>query len=126
MRMINSDDIKIKIKLLESETLLAQATVVILDVWEEHGWKILKSDRIHPVFQEQLWIQSPSYKVGGEWKELVFINDRRLFDNVQEKIYDAYRMVLSKKEGLKSIKQTEENIEITDVDYNKIEEGLLK
>lgn len=124
MSMINSDDIKIIIKLLDSKTLLAQATLVFSDIWEEHGWKILKSDRIHPVFQEKLWIQAPSYMVGGQWKELIYINDRDLFDTVQEKIYDAYRIALSKKEGLESIKQTEENTEITDVDYKKIEERL--
>lgn len=123
---IHKDDIKIKIKLLESKSLLAQATVIIFDVWEEHGWKVLKSDRIHPEFQEELWIQAPSYKVGGQWKELVFINDKDLFETVQERIYDAYRMALNKKEGMESVKQVEGNNEITEADYRNIEENSSK
>ena len=69
---------------------------------------------------------SPSYKVGGQWKELVFINDKDLFETVQERIYDAYRMALSKKEGMESVKQVEGNNEITETDYRNIEESLSK
>lgn len=108
---IHPNDIKIKIKLINSPTILAQATVILYDVWEEHGWKILRSDRIHRVFQEEIWVQAPSYKTFGEWKELVFINERELYDKVQEKIYDAYHMARSKKEGQESLKK-DENEEI--------------
>jgi len=97
--------ITIKIKLLNSSTILAQATVILFNCWEEHGWKILKSDRIHPVFQEEIWIQAPSYHRFGKWHEIVFINDRPLYDKVQEKIYDAYHLTKTKNDGLKSIKK---------------------
>lgn len=98
-------DIKVKIKLLNSETLLAQATLILFDVWEEHGWKVLRSNKMHPVFQEEVWVQAPSYKKFGDWKPIVFINDRKLYDQVQEEIYNAYRMVKLKKEGEESIEE---------------------
>jgi len=93
---ITIDDITVKIKLLKSETILAQATVVLFDIWKEHGWKVLKSDRLHPKFQEYIWFQAPSYKFIGKWNEIVFIDDSKLFDEVIEKIYDAYCLARSK------------------------------
>lgn len=93
---ITINDITVKIKLLKSETILAQATVILFDVWKEHGWKVLKSDRIHSQFQDYIWIQAPSYKFLGKWNEIVFIDDSRLFEQVMEKIYDAYCLARSK------------------------------
>lgn len=114
--IIHPNDIKIKIKMLNSETLLAQATVILFDVWEEHGWKVLKSDRMHPVFQEEIWIQAPSYKKFGNWKELVFISERDLYDKLQEKIYDAYCMARNKNEGQESVVNNQnEEINIEDI-----------
>jgi DNA-binding cell septation regulator SpoVG len=102
---ITIHDIKIKIKLFQSEKLLAQATVIIDDIWEEHGWRVMKSDRYHPIFQEEVWVQAPSYQSYGKWREIVFINDRNLYERVQEKIYDAYHMAKTKEDGQKSIKE---------------------
>ena len=93
---ITINDITVKIKLLKSDTILAQATVILFDVWKEHGWKILKSDRLHPQFQDYIWIQAPSYKFIGKWNEIVFIDDSKLFDEVIGKIYDAYCLARSK------------------------------
>jgi len=93
---ITINDIEVKIKLLKSETILAQATVIIGDVWKEHGWKVLKSDRLHPRFQEYVWFQAPSYKFMGKYWEIVFIDDNKLYEAVIEKIYDAYCLVRSK------------------------------
>jgi len=100
---IPPQEIKIKIKLLDSPTILAQATVILFDCWEEHGWKILKSSKIHPDFQEEIWIQAPSYHIGGGWREIIFITDRDLYEAVLSKIYDAYHMAKTKAEGIKSI-----------------------
>lgn len=105
---ITPQDIKIKIKLLNSTTILAQATVILFDCWEEHGWKILKSNRIDPISQEEIWIQAPSYRLGNGWKEIVFINDRELYDTVLSKIYDAYHMAKSKNDGQKSVENYDE------------------
>lgn len=115
---ITISDIKIKIKLLKSETVLAQATVILFDVWEEHGWKILKSNRIHPVFQEKVWIQAPSYKKFGDWKPLIFINDRKLYEQVQQKIYDAFFMAQNRKEGQDSLeKEKNEKVNPEDIPF---------
>lgn len=93
---ITIDDITIKIRLLKSETILAQATVILFDVWKEHGWKVLKSDRLHPQFQDYIWIQAPSYRFGGKYYEMAFIDDRKLYEALMEKIYDAYSLTRSK------------------------------
>ncbi|MCL5432345.1 MAG: hypothetical protein M1484_04645 [Patescibacteria group bacterium] len=93
---ITIDNITVKIKLLKSETILAQATVILFDIWKEHGWKVLKSDRLHSKFQEYIWFQAPSYKFIGKWNEIVFIDDSKLFDEVIGKIYDAYCLARSK------------------------------
>ena len=93
---ITINDITVKIKLLKSETILAQATVILFGIWKEHGWKILKSDRLHTQFQDYIWIQAPSYKFIGKWNEIVFIDNSKLFEQVTEKIYDAYHLARSK------------------------------
>ena len=114
---IDPSNIKIKIKLLSSATLLAQATVILFGVWEEHAWKILKSNKIHDVFQDYIWIQSPSYNAYGKWKELIFIDDLELYNTVQEKIYRAYKYAKDKEDSLN--KNT--NNELTEKDYEAID-----
>lgn len=118
------DDIKIKIKLLNSGNILAQATIILFDIWEEHGWKVLKSNKVHPTFQDEVWIQSPSFKSSGGWKELVFINDRKLFELVQTMIYDAYHMAFTKKEGEGGIVQKDSGVDTNneekEINYEKI------
>ena len=126
---ITTNDIKIKIKLLNSESLLAQATVILFDIWEEKGWKVLTSKNLHPVFQDFLWIQCPCFKTGVVWKEMVFINDSYLYNKVQEKIYDAYCRVRTEKKVLGAPDRTEEQngtekAEITDKDYEEIEKAI--
>lgn len=114
---ITIDDITVKIKLLKSETMLAQATVILFDVWKEHGWKVLRSDRLHPRFQELIWFQAPSYRLGSSWHEIVFIDDLQLYEAVIGKIYDAYSLAKSKQPD-QGIKEDEINTE--DVDLESI------
>ncbi len=114
---ITINDITVKIKLLKSKTMLAQATVILFDVWKEHGWKVLKSDRPHPKFQDYLWFQAPSYRLGSSWYEIVFIDDPELYEAVIEKIYDAYHLAKSKQPD-QEIKEEEINTE--DVDLENI------
>ena len=120
--MIATNDIKIKIKLLNHKNILAQATVTLFDIWKEYGWKILKSNRVHPVFQDEVWIQAPSYKQrnedgGIEWREVVFINDRELWQEVHKKIYDAYYMAKTQKRelGPSQEKNQDEEINIDEI-----------
>ena len=94
---IDPQDIKVKIKLLEGTgKILAQASITLFDIWTEHGWRIMKSDHIHPILQEEIWIQSPCFKVGTTWKEMVFVDDLTLYRILQEKIYDSYRLEKAK------------------------------
>lgn len=109
MSNIHPNDIKVQIKLLNSSTLLAQATVIFFEILETHGWKVLKSNRMHPNFGEEVWIQAPSYKrqKNGktDWKEIVYITDKKLYEQVSEKIYDSYHMARTKKAGGESIEE---------------------
>lgn len=114
---IDPNNIKIKIKLLSSATILAQATVILFDTWEEHAWKILKSNKLHDIFQDHVWIQSPSFNAYGKWKELVFINDLDLYNLVQEKIYRAYKYAKDKEA---SLNPNHNNNEVTEKDYEAI------
>jgi len=89
---IDPNDIQIKIKLLKSEATLAQVTVILFGEWVEKGWRISKSRIEHPTFHEYLWIQTPSYSTGyGKWQDIVFIENKRLYEEVQAKIFDAYQ-----------------------------------
>lgn len=112
---IDISDISIKIKILSSDTIFAQATVILFDEWEEHGWKVLKSKKINDLYGEEVWIQAPSYKNGGIWKELVFVNNPQLFQAVQDKIYNAFKYARDKKEAL-SGENKEVNINPIEVD----------
>ena len=88
---IDPQDIKVKIKLLKDKgKILAQASITLFDSWTEHGWRIMKSEHLHATLQEYIWIQSPSFKVGQEWKDMVFVDDLELYRKLQEKIYDSY------------------------------------
>lgn len=94
---IGIQDIKVKIKILSSSSkTLAQASVTLFDCWTEHGWRIMTSEHLHPKFQESIWIQSPCYRAGVTWKEMVFIDDKNLYELVQTKIYDSYSVERSK------------------------------
>lgn len=109
MSSIHPNDIKVQIRLLNSDTLLAQATVIFFEVLETHGWKVLKSNRMHPNFGEEIWIQAPSYKrqKNGktDWKEIIYITDKKQYEQVLEKIYDSYHMARTKKDGEQSIEE---------------------
>ncbi len=114
---IDIKDIKVKIKLLSSDKILAQATLILFDVWEEHSWKVLKSNQPHKIFGEYIWIQAPSYKNGMIWKEIIFINDEPLYREVERLIFEAYQRTKNKDEALSGI-----NEKLTDDDYKKIDE----
>jgi len=114
MTYITQDNIKVKIKLVNSGNLLAIATVILHDVFEVHGWRIMRSKKSHAKFLEAVWIQAPSYKTEKGWKEIVYIDDRNTWEFVHEMIYDAYCMERSKKMGLAGI-QNQLNSEESEV-----------
>lgn len=83
-------DIKVQVRLSEKNMMLAQATVTFDEIIETKGWRIMKSTKIHDKYQEMIWIQPPSYRAGSQWKNLVFVNDKKLYAMVEDKIYDTY------------------------------------
>ena len=92
---ICDQDIKVHIKLIkpgdnEDNDLLANATIVICDCVEIHGWTISASQFTHRRFMEQIWIQPPRYKFGSLWKYTVFIKNPKLFEQIEEKIFNAF------------------------------------
>ena len=102
MTYITSNDIKIKIKVVNSGYLLARATVTLFDVWIEKGWRVMKSKTIHPVFKEEVWIQAPCYKNDKGWQEIVFIDNEPIYKMVQQMIFDAYQIARIQKDTLDS------------------------
>lgn len=114
---IDPKDIKVKIKLLSSDKILAQASLILFDVWEEHAWKILKSNQPHKIFNDYVWIQAPSYKYGTMWKEIVFINDEPLYREVERLIYESYLRAKEKDEALRN-----NGYKLTEEDEKKIDD----
>ena len=111
--MITINDITIKIKMFNKPKLIAQATVIFSDIVETKSWKIMPSTKMHPRFQEEIWIQPPSYPRGRNiWGLTVWINDRDLYEQVEDKIYDAFCMTRNKESGeegvAEAVKQDEE------------------
>lgn len=90
--MINIEDISIKIILKNSKTMLAQAEVIFFELLETKGWRIMESNKTHPKFQEYIWIQPPCYKTNNSYKPLLFINNKLLYEELEEKIYNAYSL----------------------------------
>jgi DNA-binding cell septation regulator SpoVG len=84
------DDIKVQIKMSSSSALLAQASVIFDGVIETKGWRIMPSTKVHPRFQEPLWIQPPSYHVGNMYKPIVYIANKEIYSQVEEKIFNEY------------------------------------
>lgn len=111
---ININDIEIKIKLLNYDTIFAQATLIICRDIEIKGWKVLKSNRPHKYLNAYVWIQAPSIKAGSSWKETVFINNESLYREVEMKVYEKY---LEEKER--------QGFTFTEEDERKIEEMSL-
>jgi len=130
--MITINDITIKIKLLKHPHILAQTTVIIGDVWEEHGWKVLKSNRPHPNFQDFIWIQAPSYRQKNEkgeivWREITYITDPDLWQRVQEEIYGHYHMARTRDDGQNGLKESKTKItkdETEEINIDDIPENL--
>jgi len=118
--MITIDDITIKIRMLNRPWLLAQATVIFFDILETKGWKVLRSTKTHPRFQEEIWIQAPSFSKGvinGKevWDEIIWVNDKNLYNQIEEKIYNAFFVKRNKENGEQGAVEAMEQEEEIDV-----------
>ena len=107
MRYLSLNDIKVKVTLGGKEPMLARATVILFEVIETHGWRVMTSTKEHPQFGEYLWIQAPSFKTFKGYKEIVYISDKRTWELVNEHIYDAFCMARSKKAGTEGMNAAE-------------------
>lgn len=107
MSYLNISDIKVKIVLKEHKNMLARATVIFFEVVETHGWRVMTSEHEHPQFSERIWIQAPSFKTFKNWKEIVYIPDKKTWELVNECIYDAFCMARSKKIGTEGMDKAE-------------------
>jgi hypothetical protein len=125
MSYLNRSDITVKnVVLLRSKTLLARVSVIFYEVIETHGWKVLKSNKMHPRFGEELWIQAPSYerKLFAKtevkkdlWRETIYINDRRTRDLIEEMIYDAYHLKVVNSQNLPDSEVDENKTNLSEV-----------
>lgn len=107
MSYLSRDDIQIRIVIKDTEKYLCRATVIFFGVIETHGWRVMKSTKMHERFGEYLWIQGPRIQFGlNKYKEIVYINDKRTWELIHEMIYDAYAMKRSSKEGYEATQET--------------------
>jgi len=118
MSYLSRNDIKVKVKIVNLGNLYARATVIFFETIETHGWRLMKSTKTHPIFGEEIWIQSPSFKTNKGWKEIVYINDRKTWELVHEMIFDAYHMLRSKEEGIEGTKTNSEQHKPKEEDEN--------
>ena len=103
MNKINSNDISVKLVLIDQPSILARATVIFLDCIETHGWRVMPSRQMNHLFNDEVWIQAPSVRKGNDgWKEVVYIGDKDAYQTIQQKIYDAYFMARQKDKDLKN------------------------
>ncbi len=121
--MITIDDITIKIRILNRPWLLAQATVIFCDILETKGWKVLRSTKMHDRFQEEIWIQAPSFSKGvinGKevWDEIIWVNDKELYKQIEEKIYNAFFVKRNKENGEQGVAEAMKREEEINVPEN--------
>lgn len=95
MKKLKPDDIVVSVVISSSKNSLARATVIFFGLIETHGWRVMQSKQMHPVFQEEIWIQSPCFKTYDssgkpKWKENVYIDDKESWELVHRMIYEAY------------------------------------
>ena len=89
---ISIDNIDVYVKLINNGFDFAHANIIICKVFEIHGFRISKSQKLHPKFQEMIWIQFPKYPIGGFYKYLIFVTNKKLYNDIEEKIYNQYNL----------------------------------
>lgn len=88
---IDPQDIQVSLQITNNKgNMLARANVLFFGVINTKGWRVMKSEFLHPILQEEINIISPSAPNGQRWYEIVFIEDIKLHQLVVEKIYSHY------------------------------------
>ncbi len=86
---INFDEIEIKIKLVEKDSLKA---IITLDF----GCFVIKGFRVQTsnfpnAYGQNLWLTPPSYKSNfGKYVSIFFMPDKALWEQLEKKIWEAY------------------------------------
>lgn len=114
---INISQIEVKIKLVESEKLLATAILKYGPfVWK--GFRIMKSDYENEG-EEKFWIQPPSYRTRqGKFVEIFFCEDKELWKQIEAKIIFGYKNTIIQN-------QKYQEVQLTEVDYEKIDKSTI-
>jgi hypothetical protein len=94
--------------------MLARVSVILFDCFETHGWRIMPSKILHPLFNEYLWIQGPAIqdKRTKEWKDIVYISDKNTYEMIISKIFDSFFMARQKEIGNKNTINAQPEIDI--------------
>lgn len=99
---IDDEDLKIKVKLSKKsgDLILAKVKVIIkttqYGLLTLKGFLVWKSTFIHPSFQELINITAPTKYVYGHYLPTAFFEDPKAWAKLQDRIYDAYRIALSR------------------------------
>jgi len=112
------EDLKIEVMILKDSKVLGVANIYN-PPWAYHGYLIIKS-KYKNRRGEFLWIKPPSYKgPDGKFHEIIFLEDIDLWRKLEEKIFEEYQKEKEKAE-------TEEKTQLTDEDYEKIDEEISR
>lgn len=90
---ISIDDIEVFLKPIKTGNDLASVNIIIGELFSIRGFRISKSQNIHPRFQEAIWIQPPKYFYGGFYHIMFFVNDKNLYSELEEKIYNTFNQM---------------------------------
>lgn len=91
--LLSIDQIEVFLKPIKTGYDLASVSIIIGEVITIHGFRISKSQQIHPRFQEKIWIQPPKYRIGPYYKLLMYIDDNKLYSDLEEKIYNKFNQM---------------------------------
>jgi DNA-binding cell septation regulator SpoVG len=87
METFDIDSLEIQIFPRENGQMVAQAKLTY-GIIEISGYRIMRSKQ-----DNSLFIQPPSYQTGfGKWKPLVFFNDPTIWQEIQKKISEEYKI----------------------------------
>lgn len=109
-------NIQIKLNLRDKGRLRAQVEVIFGQTIETKGWRVMQSNRLHPKYQEYIFIQPPSYKTAKGWRPIVWTDDKELYTKIEDEIYDAY----SKAKILSGMDKDSPSPETETVDVNEL------
>jgi len=87
---IDPQDIQVSLHMTPGKgNMLARANVT-LGCINTKGWRVMKSEYLHPILQVEINIIAPSASNGQNWYEIVYIEDEEVHRSVIEKIYSVY------------------------------------